>query len=386
MSDTALAGAGDMTLPTLPALADRDDQVKLVLSPEQVAQAAALSGKTKLRTLDGTVVVLYGQEPIAAFKTLLDQLLGELNKGDNPVLFELFRQIRDGANKMELGELEGKIREKLKGGFFARLLMAVGLQDKAKFLQDATNEVRGMLQGKSKTLLALIQPMEVQIEAESRKLIDQVRRNQRLAEGYKVSMGSLAIHIEAGRAILAEGEAEYAALKERAEATQDPLTIAEAKDFAQRVELFRNRLLVLETAYVKSPVDRESIGIAQGATLNTLADTVSSSTAEFNDIKSMLIRLAALLSIKSVQELNSLRRELRAKLQAYGLDLLEDTAVTAAGVQSKAALDAAQLVRISGDRLKVIAGKIAEQERLNESRRIEARTALEAARRAVADL
>ena len=50
-----------------------------------------------------------------------------------------------------------------------------------------------------------------------------------------------------------------------AQASQDAVQIRDAKDFRAKVDLFENRLLTLENAYAKAPVDLESIGIAQTA-------------------------------------------------------------------------------------------------------------------------
>jgi hypothetical protein len=179
-------------------------------------------------------------------------------------------------------------------------------------------------------------------------------------------------------------ETELAAQTERAR-SGDPLQVQEARDLAQKVDLFRNRVLVLESAYAKAPSDLDSIGLVRGAALATLADTVTSAHAEFNDVKSILIRLHALFQTQSVQQMNALRRELRASLQGYGLDVLETVSVDAAKASGEARLADADLVLGAAQRLRVIADKVVAEGERNKERYATARARLEQARQLAVD-
>jgi hypothetical protein len=358
---------------TLPAV------VTVILPPEKVSAANDMAKKVSLAKADAHVLVTFGQEAIGGFGKKLDEILEQITKGDSPVLFELFRTIRDGVNDTDLKSLESSIRQKLKGGVFERILSSIGLGDPARRLQRVTDEVRGMLQGKAKSLSDLIKPMERQIEDETSKLIGEVSRMSTLAGGYKESIVSLGVFVEAGRRIVTDSEAELARLSEAAK-SGDPLKVQEARDFTQKLDLFRNRVLVLETSYAKAPGDLDSIGIARGAALATLADTVTSANAEFNDVKSILIRLHALFQMKSVQQMNAMRRDLRASLQQYGLDVLEDVSVSATKASGEARLADADLVLGAAQRLRSIADKVVVEGQRNKERYAAARSKLEQAR------
>ncbi|MGO7616446.1 Toxic anion resistance protein (TelA), partial [Rhizobium ruizarguesonis] len=79
-----------------------------------------------------------------------------------------------------------------------RLLIAVGLGDPAKRLKTVTDEVRGMLQSKAKSLGDLVKPMETQVEEESGKIILEVSRMSTLEQGYRDTIVSLGVFVEAG--------------------------------------------------------------------------------------------------------------------------------------------------------------------------------------------
>lgn len=358
--------------------------VRVILPPEKRTVAEDMARKTPLVKAADHTVVTFGQEAIASFGAKLDDILSEITKADSPVLFELFRTIKDGVNGADLETLEKTIRKKLEASFFERILMAVGLSDAASRLKRVTDEVRGMLQSKAKSLSDLIKPMEKQIDIETTKLIHEVSRMSTLSDGYRDNIESLGVYVEAGRHILALAETELAAQTDLAR-SGDPLKVQQARDFAQKLDLFRNRVLVLESAYAKAPTDLDSIGLVRGAALATLADTVTSAHAEFNDVKSILIRLHALFQTQSVQQMNLMRRELRASLQRYGLDVLENVSVGAAKASGEARLADADLVLGAAQRLRVIADKVVAEGERNKQRYAAARVKLEQARQLAVD-
>lgn len=378
-STTTVTGTDNSTDITPTAPANLPAAVTVILPAEKRLAAEELAHKTPLLNTTDATVVTFGQDAISSFGARLDDILAQITKADSPVLFELFRTIKDGVNGADLNELEQTIRNKLQMGFFERLLTAVGLSDPAKRLKRVTDEVRGMLQSRAKSLSDLIRPMEQQIDTETSRLMGEVTRMSSLAGSYRDNIESLGVYVEAGRHILAVAETELTAHTERAK-SGDPLLVQQARDFAQKVDLFRNRVLVLESAYAKAPSDLDSIGLVRGAALATLADTVTSAHAEFNDVKSILIRLHALFQTQSVQQMNVMRRELRASLQGYGLDVLEKVSVDAAKASGEARLADADLVLGAARRLRAIADKVVAEGELNKQRYAAARAKLEQAR------
>jgi hypothetical protein len=355
-----------------------------MLPPDRLEAVGELAQSFTVVKAEPQALITFGQEAISGFGARLDAILSQITNADSPVLFELFCTIRDGVKDADLKDLEESIRDKLKGNFLERILISLGLSDPARRLKKVTDEVRGMLQSKTKSLADLVKPMEKQIAEESGKLIGEVSRMSTLASGYRETIVSLGVFVEAGRRILSKAEGDLARLTAEAN-SGDPLKVQEARDFSQKLDLFRNRVLVLETAYAKAPADLDSIGIARGAALATLADTVTSANAEFNDVKSILIRLHALFQMQSVQQMNVMRRELRASLQQYGLQVLEDVSVGAAKASGEARLADAELVLGTAQRLRAIADKVVAEGQRSKERYAVARAKLEQARQIVTD-
>ncbi|TQX85957.1 MULTISPECIES: toxic anion resistance protein [Rhizobium] len=358
--------------------------VKVTLPAERVAEAEVIADRSALDAMEASTLVTFGQEAVLGFGAKLDAILDQITKAQSPVLFELFRTIRDGVKGADLETLEADIREKLKGGFIERLLNAIGLGDPAERLKRVSDEVRGMLQSKAKSLSDLVKPMEAKVEEESAKLVGEVSRMSQLADAYRESIIALGVFVTAGRRIVETAEANLDRLTREA-ATGDPLLVQTARDHAQKLDIFRNRLLVLETAYAKAPADLDSIGIARGAALATLAETVSAANAEFNDIKSVLIRLHVLFQMQSIQQMNDMRRQLRSSLQKYGMNVLEDVSVNAARASGENRLEDAELVLGTAQRLRAIADKVVAEGDKNKQRFAEARSKLEQARALVTD-
>lgn len=382
----------EKTLPlatdSLPAVRDGNAPAALavVLPPEQAAKVPEIVRSVSVANVPGTALVTFGQQPVASFSTQLDAMLEQITKADSPVLFELFRQVSASVKQMDLPELEADIRKKLEGNALTRILSTIGLGNKAKRLEAAADEIRAMLQSKATTLLDLVRPMEAQIDTESAKLVGEINRLGQQAAVYRGSILELGVYVEAGRQILAQAKSELAQREAEAAGANDPVKTRDTKDFQNKVELFENRLLALETAYAKAPVDLESIGIAQSAGLLTLADTISSSQTEFNDIKSALLRLHAMFQVRSLQQLNTLRRQLRADLQKYSLQQLETVAVDATKSAADARLEDARLLGEMATALGSISSKVEAEREKNKAKAASARALLVEAQQAVTAL
>ena len=369
-----------------PATVPAPTAVIVTLLPDKAAQAAEIARGVQVATAPGTALVTFGQEPIGALNARLDAMLDQVTRTDAPVLFELFRQVSTSVKQLDLPGVEADIRQKLEGGTFGRFMSALGFGNKARALEDAAEQIRALLQQKATSLLDVVRPMEDQINAESTKLIGEINRLGQQAAEYRESIVELAVYVEAGRQILASANTSLAALEVDAQASGDPIRIRDAKDLRTKVELFENRLLALETAYAKAPVDLESIGIAQSAGLLTLADTISSAQTEFNDIKSAILRLHATFQIRSLQQLNALRRQLRADLQKYSLQQLESVAVEATSSAAQARLDDAVLLSEMATALGNIAARVEAEREKNQLKTAQVRATLAQAQQAVSVL
>lgn len=324
----------------------------------QVAKVPTPSSGFDLLTVPEDQVVMYGIEVQQQANGVLDKLLAEVSKGNNPVLFEIFTKIERGVDDVDLGELEKEIRESQGKSGVHKLLDSVGLSSVAKRMQKAQERIGLMLTSKSATLSDLVKSMEQKVAVEVTKLTADAKSLNVLSEEFRRQVGEYTVLVSDGKLILQKGKDDLLQLTSNANASGDPLKMEEARIFEQKVNLFENRLLVLETCLGKAPVELETLRISQGAIWQTTSEVATSAMAEFADIKSSLIKLAVSYQLGSVQGMSEQRRKLKDKMGSYSNDLLEKTAVSAANAQGNHRLeDATKLLetanRVAGIRMKL---------------------------------
>lgn len=364
----------------------RQALVKISLPPEKAELVPQVVSSLVVSKAPVTQLVMFGQEPIQKFSSQLDQMLAQISETDSPVLFQLFKQISTSVKEMNLPQLEVEIRKRLEGSPLDRVLNFIGLGDRAEQLQEAADQISALLQSKANSLLEIVRPMEKQIATESTNMIEEINRLGQLAEIYRGSILDLGIYVEAGRQILHGASEELVHLEEEARTTGDPLKVNDVREFHSRLEVFTNRLMTLETAYVTAPIDLESIGISQNASLMALVDTVNTGHSELNAIKSTLLRLHSLFQTKSLMEITAMRRNLRAQLQKYSLQQLEEVAVDAASLATDGRLEAAKLLVDSATVLQNISNKVEEVRIRNLGKTAEATALLVQAQQVVSQL
>ncbi len=336
-----------------------------------------------LTVVDEQQVVLFGSDRQKAIGTALDGLLTEITKEQSPVLFELFRKLKKGVDEADIATVEAEIRKSMEKGFFSGLLDSMGMSSVAKRLEKANEKIGSMLTSKSKSLLDLTREMETQIQVEVAKLIANSRSLNALAEEFRKNVTEFGQYVEVGKIVLANAKNTLATKQAHAATTNAPLDIEEVKLFAQKVDLFETRLVTIETILQKAPAELEAIRLSQGASLATLGETANSALEEFNDIKSILIKLSVSHQIQSVQAINAERRQLRDKLQTHGTNLLGTVAVNAANAQGQNRVDDAKKLLEFATNVNSIAKKVEDEKKQNQVRFTEARANLLAVKKLI---
>lgn len=329
-----------------------------------------------LTVVDEQQVVLFGSDRQRAIGSALDNLLAEITKENNPILFELFRKLQKGVEGVDVPALEKEIRESNEKGFVGGLLESIGLSSAAKRLEKANDKISAMLRSKSSSLLDLTKEMEGQIQVEVNKLIADSKKLNTLADEYRQNITYFSQAVEVGKLVLENAKAELARKQAHAATTNAQLDIEAVKLFSQKVDLFETRLVTIETILQKAPAELEAIRLAQGASLATLGETANSALEEFNDIKSVLMKLTIANQINTVQGLGSIRRDVRDKLQAHGTNLLGQVAVNAATAQGQNRVDDSKRLLEFTTKITDISKRVEAEKANNQNRFAEARANL----------
>lgn len=318
----------------------------------------------------GQELVLFGNDRQKQFGAKLDSVLVQLTKGSNPILFELFNQLSKGVEGVNIPELEKEIVASTKVGPFGKLLMAVGLTNASKRLQKANVRVGGMLKTKSTSLLQLCEKMQETTSKEVGNLIEDTQKLQVLAVELQQNVEVFKDYVQGGHQMLASARAELAELK------NDPARANDAKNLEDKINLFESRVVVLETVLQKAPTDLEALRLGMNASLSTLGETANSALEDFNDIKSILIKLSVTHQIQTVQALNDQRRALKQGLQAHANQQLQTVAVTAAAAQGLNRLEDANQLMESAKSLAETNTKVKAEIEANKQRFADARKML----------
>lgn len=368
------------------AMATKSPNLNIVLSDSARQQSQQLADTMPFSAMDEKQIVLFGHHLQKALSEKMDVMLQEITKGNSPVLFELFRKLKKGINTANISEIESEIRKSINKGFFTKVLESAGLSSVANRMQKANERVNELITKKATTLRELVAEMESSIQNEANKLIESTSRLHELSDTYRDSVEEIGIYVEAGRAIYDQALIEYNKQLEEAKISQDPVKAELCKRTKQSLDMFQARIVVLETAYAKSPVEMEYLRLGEGASLTTLGETANTVLEEFNDIKSTLIKLSVIHQIQTVQIMNQERRELRKSLQNHSNDLLEEVSVSAEKNKGIHRLeDAEQLLDIA-KRIDTIYTKVEEENKNNKQRFADARAKLAEAKAIVTKL
>ena len=332
---------------------------------------AKLVKENSLRTSSGQNIVLFGAEYQKAIGARLDALLVEFTKGTSPVIFELFERLKGGVGEANLPELQAQIEASLKTTWFDKVLDTVHLSSPTKRLKKSSIRIGGLMTSKTKSLLDLTQEMEAQVQQEVTKLISDSSKMFHFANDYRASIADFAAAVEAGKILLTDAKNDVTAN----EANPD-MTPEEKKGFVQKVDLFENRVVLLETVLAKIPAQLEMIRMGEGASLSTLGETANSALQEFNDIKFSLISLSMTHNTQTVQNLNQERRQLQDTLNKHSMVTLSNVAINAVTTQGNNRLtDANNLLAVAKD-LNALSTKVLEETRKNKEKFEETRKKL----------
>jgi len=359
-------------------------QVTINLLPVQQNRVRELTASKSVESMAPNEIALYGAERQVAFSKSLDTLLASITKGTSPLLFQLFKDLQVAGEKADVPKLEADIRTSLQTTWWNRLLDAVHLDNVAKRVARVNKRIGDSLTSKTTSLLDVMKKMEDGVNAEMQKLIQDALRLDVLGKEFIMNGEEFAVSVVAGRTML-DGAKKHCLELQRI-AGDDMLKVQDAKNFEQKTQLFESRLMVLETAYVKSFGNLDAIRLAKGASVTTLAETANSVLSEFTDIKTSLVNLSVAYQIQSVQALNAARRELRATLEKHSTSVLGTVATTAAKMQGDNRLEDAQLLSALVTSLKQIGASVEQEHKLNEQKFADARTKLVEAQKALSEI
>lgn len=337
-----------------------------------------------LNSLTISQIIALGTQTQQKLGTSLSELLSEVSKNKNPVLYETFKRLKDGVTEANLDELEKKVRQSEEDDVISKISRFIGLSDPAKKAQKLVEELREMLSKKSKTLLDLVKDMEIEAGNNTLEMLSNLETLERLANAYLDVIDEFHIDVETSYALLNKAKKYEEVMKMEANKTGDAKQISSAQSFGQLVVQIENRSLTLKQAYEKIPANLKIVEMAKGAAGSSLAEIANNLVQQFNDIKTALITWNIMINIQESQVAEEQRQEIAKMLSKHQVTVLDRVVTTAEATPYQRRLDEAKLFMEIVNSLEALNSKVEEIRKVGQEKFTEAEKILKEAHKKLA--
>ncbi len=301
----------------------------ITLTKEQNNKVLVLLENTPpIQEISLTDLAVLGNEAELALRQMLESFLGQINTMQNPQIYELLGRLSDGINKEDLPALADNILTPVSGKqkVFNLFRTSKGRQ---KVAEEAWQRVQGLVRGKTKTLVDLLNGMEGELNQEVAKLAEAIGEWEKLKTAYGDCFDAFVVAVAFTSAYLGESKQSLKQLKDQVnpQNAQQMFALNELNDRLQQLE---SRELTLETVLRSIPARQLVIQQLQGAGVRTYQEVVSTSATKFSNIMSTLLELHAAMMVKGVQQLSQRGAELRDNLEEVNARLRREVVTAAA--------------------------------------------------------
>lgn len=335
--------------------------LSMSLDPQQMQAVNQLLSRVDfMSTTQRDIAVLSNEVEVALHKTL-DGFLARINNLDNPKLFKLVKGLNEAVGKQNLPELADRILNS-QPSFWEKASNIFSKKGMAKAMDDAWEETKRLVQGRTKTLVDLVNTMERELKTEQGKLDGEVRSMDQLKDAYAQRFNDFVIAVAFTGAFLERAKMQVA----EAQTQMDPANPVHKRQFDElqdKLQALESRALALEGTLTRLPADQLVIRQLQNAGISTLQETWTTAAGRFASIKMTLLTINGAMIVKSVQQLANQGAELDSSLMQVRGKMMTDVVTTAANAPGdNRVAQAEQLRGIVADTAKL--AEIVEQARL----------------------
>ena len=326
------------------------------LEPNRRQQVGVIAQSVHIR--DSNTIATFGAGPQRKLSGFLDQLLAGTRAEEIGLAGELVTELATNIKALDLPavkrEMEGKgallTRLPVVGKFYSAL-------KRFQAMQKTVVEHLASIERKAETHLGKLKASNAGLD----RLLDATEDNLRELEAW-VAGGQQALARMHG-----ELEAERAALGQ----VHDPVALAKLRDMAEQVDAFETRLVRMHVAFTRGVLSIPQVRIAQQAGRIEIQNTLDTILFDLPDLKSAIVRVAALHQISRAGDATAARRKIGQELQQIGIDALDTAYTKAKQTQGDMGADVDLLSRIS-DKLLATLDKGVAIDRENRTKREQA--------------
>jgi uncharacterized protein YaaN involved in tellurite resistance len=283
---------------------------------------------------DSTSLAVFGAAPQRQLSGFLDQLLAGTRTDEIGVAGQLVAELAADIKRIGLPalkrEAEGSVaalgRLPLVGRYFS-----------------AWRRFRAM----QAPLTAHLAEIEKRAELHLGRLKAGNAALDRLLDATDENLRELEVYIAGGQLAAQRMRAEHAALRESLTASRDAVRMAALRDMAEQIEAFETRLVRMQIAFTRGILAIPQIRTAQQAGRIEIQNTLDTVLFDLPDLKSAIVRVAALERISRAADATAARRRITRELQQISIDSLDRAYTGAKRSQGDVADDLSSLTMVS---------------------------------------
>jgi hypothetical protein len=379
MKPTVIGGASVTQEPTLfpaPAVSKGALAVPPLSTNALIASSNAIGDSltfSLIETIPLRDIATMQGEVEAALTRTLDSFLARITQVQNPRIFELIKKLGRHVDEQKLPVLADRILNG-KPSFVSRIFSLRSKEARENALAAAWEETRDLARGTTKTLVDVLNDLDIQLKAEQRKVDSEIITMEKLIEAYRERYTEYAAAVRFMRAFLEESRARVEAYRATVDVS-DPVQKMNMDELDAKLIALESRTLALDGMMTRLPADQIVIRQLQDAAISTLQETTTTATSRFASIKMTLLALHAAMGIKDVQVLAQQGAELDAALASVRGKLVKDVvtqAVNAPGDNRIAqARQITQIVTETRDLMNIVEqGRLSNQQKFADARRM----------------
>ena len=354
MSNSGSVSTGPDSGPQRLTSADLVDVSRL--EPVRRQQVGIIAQSVNAR--DSNTIATFGAGPQRKLSGFLDKLLADTRADDIGLAGELVTELATNIKALDLPAVKREVDGQ------ASLLASLPIVGK---YYSALRRFRVMQQ----TVVEHLATIEQKAETHLGKLKASNAGLDRLLDATEGNLRELEAWVAGGQQALArmrsELEAERAALAD----VHDPVALAKLRDTAEQIDAFETRLVRMHVAFTRGVLSIPQVRIAQQAGRIEIQNTLDTILFDLPDLKSAIVRVAALHQISRAGDATAARRRIGQELQQIGIDALDQAYTKAKQTQGDMGADVALLSRMS-DKILATLDRGTEIDRENRAKREQA--------------
>ena len=302
------------------------------LEPARRQQVGIIAQSVQVR--DSNTIATFGAGPQRKLSGFLDQLLAGARAEDIGLAGELVTELATNIKALDLPAVKREVDGQRS---ILASLPLVGTY------YSALRRFRAM----QKTVVEHLAAIEQKAETHLGKLKASNAGLDRLLDATENNLRELEVWVAGGQQALARMRAEIEAERAALDDVHDPVALAKLRDTAEQIDAFETRLVRMHVAFTRGVLSIPQVRIAQQAGRIEIQNTLDTILFDLPDLKSAIVRVAALHQISRAGDATAARRKIGQELQQIGIEALDQAYTKAKQTQGDMGTDVALLSQMS---------------------------------------